>query len=81
MELSLTQANGYKYEVIGGQHNLMACKKVLLKKPEMKVLKTRQCQVYRGEDLSFQAKAYLGAMNNQIGSTRRADLMHEQVNK
>ncbi len=28
------QANGYKYEVIGGQHNLMACQKMNDKYPD-----------------------------------------------
>ncbi len=73
------QANGFTYEVIGGQHSLMACKKVIADNPDLTILKSRRCQVYRGEGLSFQAKAYLGARNNQISETRRKDTPLEQV--
>ena len=73
------QADGYKYEVIGGQHQLMACKQVLQEHPDYTILKTRRCQVYKGEGLSYQAKVYLGARNNKIAETRRPDTPLEQV--
>ena len=64
------QANGYTYEIIGGQHNFLACKDMRVKYPDREIFSKRRCQVYHG-DISFEAKAYLGVINNRIGELRR----------
>ena len=73
------QASGYRYEVIGGQHNLLACKKMHEKNPDQTIFNSRNCQVYFGNNMSFECKAWLGVMNNKVGETRRKSTTKEKV--
>ena len=75
----LMQASGYRYEVIGGQHNLLASKRMHEKHPENKIFSARNCQVYFGKEMTFECKAWLGVMNNKVGETRRQSTTKEKV--
>ena len=75
----MMQASGYRYEVIGGQHNLLACKQLHEKHPDKQIFSTRNCQVYFGNNMTFESKAWLGVMNNKLGETRRKSTTKEKV--
>ena len=40
----------------------------------------RNCQVYFGNKMSFECKAWLGVMNNKVGETHRQSTTEEKVN-
>ncbi|XP_022100783.1 uncharacterized protein LOC110984678 [Acanthaster planci] len=62
-------ANGFKYGVIGGQHNFLATKALHDLYPERELYKSRWCSVYYGA-ISNEALLYLANTHNVIGRYR-----------
>lgn len=73
------QANGYMYQVIGGQHNMKASEIMKQRYPGKELFKKRRCQIYHGPSLSLEAKLYLGVMHNKVGDTRNKPTVKEEV--
>ncbi|XP_071832356.1 uncharacterized protein [Apostichopus japonicus] len=70
--------NGYHYEVIGGIHNLTACKDLREENPDKNVFATRLCVIY-SRSLSKDAKLWLANKHNKIGETRHQMSLKEKV--
>nr|XP_006815832.1 PREDICTED: uncharacterized protein LOC100369317 [Saccoglossus kowalevskii] len=69
--------NGYQYDVIGGQHTLLAIQELARKFPQDEKLKTVNCVVYAG--LNNEERKWLGVRHNKTGEFRHALSLKEKV--
>ena len=76
----MNQANGFKYDVIGGQHNLLATRGMSEKKPTNSLFHSRWCAIYYG-GMSSDAIKYLATQHNTIGDCRHEMTFKEKVRR
>ncbi|XP_070534462.1 uncharacterized protein [Ptychodera flava] len=72
-----TKVNGYAYDVIGGQHTLLATRELAKRHQGDNRFKTLNCVVYAG--LQDEDKKWLGVRHNKTGEFRHAMTFRDKV--
>ena len=79
LEFSVNNLNEYRYEVLGGTHNVLATKKLFEKHPDQKIFKGRYARLFVG--LSDEESLWLASRHNSSGSFRYEMTFQDEVSK
>ena len=76
-EFQTSRITEYKYEVLGGTHNVLATKNLHKKYPDQVVFEKRYAWIYLG--LSDDDALWLASMHNKSGSFRHGMTFQDEV--
>jgi hypothetical protein len=77
LEFSGNDVNEYRYEVLGGTHNVLATKKLSVKYPDKKIFKGRYARLFVG--LTDEESLWLASRHNSSGCFRHEMTYQDEV--